>query len=133
MITHARHFLVICISLCCLGYTQAQGDDHYAYVPTRPVERTADDATMGFRSGSVPGMLEMAVPIGTTQVDILNARGKVMHSYTEGELDVLDLGTLDRGTWTLRAHTPHGYSVRRFVVMQPGSVVWAVPRSGKRH
>lgn len=112
---------------------QAQSEERYAFVPSRPIERTADDANMGFRSSSVPGMLELAVPKGTSQVDILNARGKVVHSYMYEEIEVLDLGTLSRGTWTLRAHTPHGFSVRRFVVMQPGSVAWAVPRSGRRN
>lgn len=133
MFKHAPCVLVIAALLHALGAVQAQSDEHYAYLPVRPVERTADDASMGFRTGSVPGVLEMAVPAGTKRVDILNARGNVVHSYTDLEMESLDLGSLDRGTWTLRAHTSRGFSVRRFVVMQPGRVAWAVPRSGKRH
>lgn len=133
MFRHAHLLLALGITLGCVTLAHAQSEERYAYVPSRPIERTADDANMGFRSSSVPGMLEMAVPKGTSQVDILNARGKVIHSYTQEEIDVLDLGTLSRGTWTLRAHTPHGFSVRRFVVMQPGAVAWAVPRSGRRN
>ena len=133
MFRHAHLLLAFGITLGYATAAQAQSEEHYAYVPSRPIERTADDANMGFRSSSVPGMLEMAVPKGTSQVDILNARGKVVHSYMQEEIEVLDLGTLSRGTWTLRAHTPHGFSVRRFVVMQPGAVAWAVPRSGRRN
>lgn len=110
----------------------AQSDDRFAYVPARTVPRTADSEGMGFRSTAVPGVLEMALPAGTDRVDILNARGNVVRSMDHSELSDLDLGSLARGTWTLRAHTPNGFSVRRFVVMQPGSVAWAVPRQGKR-
>lgn len=110
----------------------AQTDDRYAYVPTRAVPQTADNEGMGFRTTAVPGVLEMALPAGTERVDILNSRGNVVRSMDHTELSDLDLGSLARGTWTLRAHTPNGFSVRRFVVMQPGSVAWAVPRQGKR-
>jgi len=110
----------------------AQSDERYAYVPTRAVPHTADDEGMGFRSTAVPGVLEMALPAGTERVDILNARGNVVRTMAYGELSDLDLGSLARGTWTLRAHTPHGFSIRRFVVMQPGNVAWAVPRQGFR-
>lgn len=109
-----------------------QSDERYAYVPSKAVERTADNESMGFRTSAVPGVLEMALPTGTRRVDILNARGNVVRSLPYADLAELDLGSLARGTWTLRAHTPYGLSVRRIVVMQPGSVAWAVPRHGKR-
>lgn len=131
MFRHPPLLLAFGILVGCTSAVHAQSEERYAYVPTRPIERTADDANMGFRSSSVPGMLEMAVPKGTSQVDILNARGKVIQSYAQEDIDVLDLSTLSRGTWTLRAHTPHGFSVRRFVVIHPGAVAWAVPRSGR--
>ncbi len=110
----------------------AQSEAHIAYVPSTPLENTADDAAMGFRQGTIPGILELQLPAGTRQVDILNARGNVVHRFGEDHITNLDLADLSRGTWTLRAHTPHGFSIRRFVVMQLGSVAWAVPRSGKR-
>lgn len=127
-----RTALVACAMI--LTYTAiAQSEERIAYVPLRAVEHTADNEAMGFRTGAVGGLLEMSVPSGTRRVDILNAKGNVVRSFEQDEVSDLDLGSLARGTWTLRAHTPNGFSVRRFVVMQPGSVAWAVPRSNKRN
>lgn len=127
-----RHLVLICM-VWATTTAVAQSDDRIAFVPHRAPEHTADDEALGFRAGTVPGQLELSVPAGTWQVDILNARGNVVDQFEEDELLHLDLAQLPRGTWTLRAHTPFGYAVRRFVVMQPGRVAWAVTPTAKRH
>lgn len=110
----------------------AQTDDRVAYLAPRPIARTADNHELGFRNGAVPGMVEFSMPIGTHRVDILNAKGNVIRSLALDEIASLHLGELAKGTWTLRAHTPEGLSIRRFVVMAPGKVAWAVPPVPKK-
>lgn len=112
------------------GYAQADG--LVAYVPTKPVERTADDTRIGLMESAVPGNVEAMLPHDALQVDILNARGNVKRSYTAAELDHVDLTGLRHGTWTLRVHTPKGVLVRRFAVMRQGAMVWALPTRTKR-
>lgn len=110
----------------------AQADDRIAYMPTKAISRTADDERIGFRDSAVPGMVELELPKGTWRVDILDARG-VVDDVLEGlELHTLDLDGLAKGTWTMRAHTPEGYSIRRFIVLQRGTVAWALPQPPRK-
>lgn len=124
-----RHvFLLIQVGL--LFFTcvdlQAQADGLVAYVPEKPVARTADDTRIRLVAGAVAGKVEALIPEDAVQVDILNARGNVKRSYGSGDLGELALGDLRPGTWTLRVHTSTSMLlVRRFVVMQRGAVVWS--------
>ena len=104
-----------------------------AYVPSTPPERTADDLRISFLEPAVPGELEVALPNGTHRVDLLNARGRVKHSHDVNAAGRLDLKKLRRGLWTLRAHTPDGMVVRRFVVQDHGRVLWEMPRTERRN
>lgn len=110
----------------------AQADGLIAYVPSAPVERTADDTRVGFVESAVPGKMEAQLPDDAYQVDILNARGNVKHTYAAHELGQLDLGHLRHGTWTLRVHTPQGLLVRRFAVLHQGAMLWALPPGTKK-
>lgn len=116
--------IAIVLVLTCRTAT-AQADGMVAYVPSRPLERTADDERIGFAESAVAGKAEAILPSGTYQADILNVRGNVKHTYSTAELGELSLGDLRPGTWTLRVHTPDGLRVRRFVVMERGKVVWS--------
>ena len=123
-----RHVLTLCsLGLLLLGSRDlvAQADGLVAYVPEKPIARTADDTRIGFVAGAVAGKVEALIPEDALQVDILNARGNVKRSYGTAEMESLTLGDLRPGTWTLRVHTPQAMLVRRFVVMQQGSVVWS--------
>ncbi|MEO8587924.1 MAG: T9SS type A sorting domain-containing protein [Flavobacteriales bacterium] len=106
----------------------AQDDGYVAYVPSRPPEHTADDERVGFVEGTLPSTVELSLPVGTYQVDLLNARGKVKQSFAAGAIDQIDLTELSPGTWTLRARTPEGLCVRRFAVLTHGGVRWTLPQ-----
>lgn len=103
----------------------AQADGLVAYVPERPLERTADDERITFTPSAVAGKVEALIPEDAHRVDILNARGTVKRSYGVTDLETLSLGDLRTGTWTLRVHTSTTMLVRRFVVMRQGTVVWS--------
>jgi hypothetical protein len=108
-----------------------QAGDLAAMTAPRPFARTADDARIELTEGTAQGMAGVRSPEGTYQLDILNARGKVVRSSTS-DLDRLDVRRLRPGTWTLRAHTPQGILVRRFMVFERGSIAWAAPvRTGR--
>ncbi len=108
--------------------TAAQDDGYVAYVPSRPPEHTADDVRVGFTEGTLPGTVALSLPEGTYHVDLLNARGNVKRSFAAGAIDQIDLTELSPGTWTLRARTPDGLSVRRFAVLTQGGVLWTLPQ-----
>jgi hypothetical protein len=120
-------FLVIVILGLATPMVSAQSDDRVAYMPAKAISRTADDERIGFRDSAVPGMVELELPKGTWRVDILDARGELDHTLEGRDLHILDLDGLAKGTWTMRAHTPEGYSIRRFIVLQRGTVAWALP------
>lgn len=105
--------------------SDAQADGLVAYVPDKPIERTADDTRIGFVASAVAGKMEALIPSDALQVDILNARGNVKRRYATNDLGTVSLGDLRPGTWTLRVHRPASILVRRFVVMERGSVVWS--------
>jgi hypothetical protein len=109
-----------------------QADDRLAYLPSKAITRTADDIRIGFRESAVPGIVELELPPGTWRVDILDTRGELDHTLEGRDLNTLDLGGLAKGTWTMRAHTPEGYSVRRFIVLQRGTVAWALPPAPRK-
>lgn len=114
--------------------TMAQADGLVAYVPERPVERTADDTRIGFSAGAVAGTIEAMLPADADRVDVLNSRGNVKYAYSIAEFEQVGLGGLGAGTWTLRVHRAGTMAVRRFVVMERGTVIWSPerPKRGRR-
>jgi len=120
--------LLILLSCAATTGLLAQDDGYVAYVPSRPPERTADDVRVGFVEGTLPGTVELSLPQGTSHVDILNGRGNVKRSFPSGSIEQIDLNGLRPGTWTLRARTPQGTMVRRFVVLTQGGVLWTLPQ-----
>lgn len=111
--------------------SMAQNDD-LAYVPTEAPARTADDATIVFRDTPEPGIVDVLLPRGTYQVDLLNAGGTVVHQLEPEAAAHLDLRTLRPGTWTVRAHGMAGIRVRRFVVLGQGGTLWVNQRQPPR-
>lgn len=103
----------------------AQADGLVAYVPEKPIARTADDPKITFVESAVAGKMEAIIPTNADRVDILNARGNIKASYGIREFDQIGLGDLRPGTWTLRVHRGHAMSIRRFVVMERGTVIWS--------
>ncbi|HPF90970.1 MAG: hypothetical protein H6592_07510 [Flavobacteriales bacterium] len=108
-----------------IGDLRAQADGLVAYVPETPIARTADDTRITFVESAVAGKIEAIIPPDADRVDILNARGNVKHTYGADKLDQVGLGDLRPGTWTLRVHRGDSLSIRRFVVMERGTVVWS--------
>lgn len=98
--------------------------DDIAYVPREAPARTADDTGIDFQETAVPGVADLLLPIGTYQVDLLNAQGKVIEQFAPATQSSIDMRGLKPGTWTLRAHTEHGLRVRRFVVLGRGGTIW---------
>lgn len=107
------------------GETYSQVDGLIAYVPAKPIERTADSERIGFMESAVSGKAEAILPMDALGADILNARGNIERSYSADQLGTLSLADIQSGTWTLRVHTSHGFLVRRFVVMARGGVIWS--------
>ncbi|MBK8499307.1 MAG: hypothetical protein IPL52_10925 [Flavobacteriales bacterium] len=111
-----KQFLIAAVLLApTLVFAQAED---LAYVPSTAPARTADDASIGFRDRSEPGPVELVLPPGTYQVDLLNA---------QGTSSAIDRATVPN--WTCApgsrapgpcAHCPGGLRVRRFVVLGRG-------------
>lgn len=99
--------------------------------PSPDAAYIADDIRIGQRK-EANGAMSVELPLGTQQVDILNARGEVVERIPGWALHDLDLAHFERGTWTLRAHLPQGFVVRRFLVLRPGEVTWALPAPGAK-
>jgi hypothetical protein len=127
-----RHILSAVVFTASAYSAIGQADERVAYLPANAIARTADDISIGFRESAVPGVVELELPRGTWRVDILDTRGELDHTLEGRDLNILDLSTLAKGTWTMRAHTPEGYSVRRFIVLQRGTVAWAVPPAPRK-
>lgn len=120
------------LALLISGAMNAQSDEMIAYVPSKAPTRTADNTKITFLDPVVPGVMELSLPEGTRRVDLLNARGKVKATHEGPTMQQIDLRKLRRGTWTLRAHTPDGMMVRRFLVLGHGQVVWQLPPAPRR-
>lgn len=125
--------LLLCIVLVVLQAVRpdAQAQDLAHATPSPYAAHIADDIRIGQRSAT-DGSLRLELPMGTQQVDVLNARGEVVERIPGWALDDLDLGKFERGTWTLRAHLPQGFVVRRFLVLRPGEITWALPAPGHK-
>lgn len=118
------HLVLVLLFAPCIPL-HAQVDD-IAYVPKAALERTADDIRISFRDLAELGMVELVLPPGTFQVDLLNAQGNVVREMAQEP--TFDLRNLRPGTWTVRAHCPSGIRVRRFVVLGRGGTMWVDQR-----
>lgn len=116
--------LLLPLASLALANALAQGD--LAYMPAAPPARTADDAAIALHETGEPGTVRFDLPAGTYLVDLLNGQGKVAGQLSEAEWERFDLARIRPGTWTLRAHTPQGFRVRRFVVHQREGRAWVV-------
>lgn len=128
-------FITMCLATLPATVLMAQLDGLVAYVPAKPIERTADSESIGFMASAVGGKAEAILPTDAFKADILNVRGNIERTYSADELGTLSLADVSSGTWTLRVHTPHGFLVRRFVVMARGGVIWSPeydPKAKKR-
>lgn len=131
MIALRTTLLALVVSGTFASFSQADG--LVAYVPRTPISRTADDTRVSFVESAVPGQMEAVLPLDAHRVDILNSRGNIHRSYGSTEIDHLELNKLRAGTWTLRVHTSEGMLVRRFAILNRGTVVWNLPeRKHKR-
>lgn len=111
-----RSALLLLIVLATVKTASAQGD--LAYMPAKAPANTADDERITMNDTESPGVVELSFPTGTYRVDLINAHGDVVEQLEPDEAALFDVTNLRSGTWTLRARTPQGYSVRRFAVRQ---------------
>ncbi|MBK7383204.1 MAG: T9SS type A sorting domain-containing protein [Flavobacteriales bacterium] len=114
---------MIAVMVCSAAWVRAQSED-IAYVPREAPERTADDAGIDLRKTDEAGVMDLVIPAGTRQVDLINASGNVVWSMPATTTPQLDLRELRTGTWTIRAHTDQGARVRRFLVLGNSGTMW---------
>ncbi|MBP6312938.1 MAG: hypothetical protein KA408_11750 [Flavobacteriales bacterium] len=130
---NALHTTLFILAAAGSSMTNAQADGMVAYVPRTPIARTADDTRVSFVESAVPGQMEAVLPLDANRVDILNSRGNIHRTYGSTEIEHLELNKLRAGTWTLRVHTSEGLLVRRFAILNRGTIVWNLPeRKHKR-
>ena len=68
-------FIAICLSTFPATVLMAQVDGLVAYVPAKPIERTADSESIGFMASAVGGKAEAILPTDAFKAYILNVRG----------------------------------------------------------
>ncbi|MDX9750428.1 MAG: hypothetical protein RBT71_05035 [Flavobacteriales bacterium] len=122
--------ILITLAALSAATVHAQGDlawagAHHAPAPDAPAER------LSIVDGALPGSMELDLPEGTRQVDLLDGRGRVAQTSKGAAIGGVDIRSLRPGTWTLRAHTGHGMVVRRFKVL-PGGHVWTLDQLPRR-
>lgn len=128
-----RSALLLLLLLATAGSALAQGD--LAYMPAKAPANTADDERISMSDTEDPGVVRISFPSGTYRVDLINAHGEVVEQMAPEEAERFDVTGLRSGTWTMRARTPQGYSVRRFAVRQHhgmNQVADAAPMRKKR-
>jgi hypothetical protein len=126
-----RHSLLALLLLApVLGWCQYDSD--LAYLPNKAPSNTADDVRVGFSESVVAGSVDLILPSGTEQVDLLNGRGEVVQRLDAAQLDRLDLDSLKPGTWTLRARVNGHFLVRRFLVIGKGNMAWIPEQEHRR-
>lgn len=111
---------------CFAAMHLAQAQSDLAYMPKAAPPATADDGRITMLETAEEGVVSLVVPSSTFRIDLLNAFGNVVDRLDPSESAHFDLRQLRPGTWTLRACTPEGYQVRRFVVHQREGSNWAV-------
>ena len=125
-----KHFVLVFALLLVASFASAQESD-LAYVPRTAPERTADDVSIDMRDTDEPGIVDLLLPKGSYQFDLLNGSGNVVKEQVVDGNAQLDLRDLRSGTWTIRAHSPLGKHVRRFVVIGSGNM-WIDARKPNR-
>jgi hypothetical protein len=108
-----------------VGTVRAQ-DDLVAYVPKRNISRMADSETITLTSTGQHGIYRLTVPSGTVTIDVLDARGEKLLRQPPIENGILNVRALKASTYTIRAHSPSGISIRRFALMGRGASLWAI-------
>ncbi len=117
-----RNLILLLVGTCTVNLVAQDGDIAYAGGTKRTVEHTTRVEKLSMVEGAVPGSMELVLPTGTTQVDVLNGNGRVKHRFNGSEIESFNVSDLRPGTWTLRAHTGQGMVVRRFMVMYGGHI-----------
>jgi hypothetical protein len=97
-----------------------------AYVPRKHVERTADNERITLTSTSDQGIYLVELPEGTLELDVLDPRGDRMEPQPQFANGRLDIRSLRAGTYTIRAHTADGITIRRFALLGTGASLWAI-------
>lgn len=119
-----RH-LILLIALS-FGWADASAQDDLAYMPKAAPALTADDERISMTDTDDPSIVQLHFPADTYRVDLLNSTGSVVDQYDAAERMEFDVSELRPGTWTLRACTPQGFRVRRFVVHHRNGQNWVV-------
>ncbi|MFZ1691769.1 MAG: hypothetical protein WAT74_01120 [Flavobacteriales bacterium] len=119
-----RH-IILTVALA-IGSASAWGQGDLAYMPKAAPALTADDERISMMDTDDPSIVQLHFPPGTYRVDLLNSGGSVVDQYEAAERMEFDVSELRPGTWTLRACTPQGFRVRRFVVHHRNGQNWVV-------
>ncbi|MBK6775697.1 MAG: T9SS type A sorting domain-containing protein [Flavobacteriales bacterium] len=119
-----RHSILLAMLLA-LSSARAQ-DELVAYEPRRAPVRTADSEEIAIIGSDSAGLYRFAVPEGTYAVDLLNAQGKRLEPQPPISNGTVDVRNMKPGTYTVRAHTFEGISIRRFSLLRRGATSWAV-------
>lgn len=117
---------LLTVMVLCAGGAGASAQGDLAYMPKTAPAMTADDERIVMTETEDPERVELQLPPGTFQLDLINSAGNVVEQYDAADRMGFDLAGLRPGTWTLRARTPHGFRVRRFVVHNREGQNWVV-------
>lgn len=126
-----RQFAVLLLVWSIVHSVHAQSEDMAFQGGRSSLPEHDDRGTLAMERGHELGALGLKLPEGTYAMDILDKRGRVVQRLHGPEMRALAISELQPGTWTLRASTPNGYSLRRFVVLRKGHVAWALPEPVK--
>ncbi|HRD51302.1 MAG TPA: hypothetical protein PKY96_01510 [Flavobacteriales bacterium] len=119
-----RHLILLIALSFGWAYASAQGD--LAYMPKAAPVLTADDERISMSDTDDPNIVHLHFPAATYRVDLLNSTGSVVDQFDAAEHMEFNVSELRPGTWTLRACTPQGFRVRRFVVHNRNGQNWVV-------
>lgn len=116
--------LLLFVLVSFVGNALAQ-QEPLAFVPDRPMRRTADSDRIALVGSDAPGLYRLSLPAATSKVDMLNARGKRLKTVPLSPDGLLDVRGLRSGVYTVRVFVPEGVLVRRIGVLRNGRrAVW---------
>ncbi|MFZ1686400.1 MAG: hypothetical protein WAU70_03195 [Flavobacteriales bacterium] len=101
-------------------------DELIAYVPRHAPVRTADSEKIAIIGSDSAGMYRFTLPEGTYAVDLLTAQGKRLDPQPPIVNGTVDVREMKPGTYTVRAHTFEGISIRRFALLRRAGTAWAI-------
>jgi hypothetical protein len=108
-------FLVAALSMVTAARAQT-GD--FAYVEPADAAQHVPEASITIEHGVEPGLLKVGLAPGVTQLDVLNAKGKVVLTMPATRTLALDLRRFSSGNYVLRAHAPQGLRVKRISLLR---------------